>query len=77
MVEQTSHPENPMSDELPEETLGRDGPTCPWCQYEHYISAENENDVEQDCESCGKPFTWHASVTIDYWAKPVLKNEET
>lgn len=40
---------------------------CPHCGYEHSDSWEYEEDGEEDCHECGKPFYSGRDLSVTYW----------
>ena len=58
-------------------TYGRDEITCPFCGYEHGDSWENSSDDgKQECEGCGKSFSWTREVSVSYNSYPIKNNTQ-
>lgn len=63
-----------MSEPLEDETISGRGPQCPWCMYQHEADPDWGEEGEDDCAECGKPFTWRAEYSVDYWASQSCRN---
>lgn len=51
--------------------------TCPYCNYELSDSWDYSSDEDDiDCENCDSLFSYTREITVDYWCKPISKNEE-
>lgn len=49
------------------ETFQEEEITCPYCGYIHSDSWEaGESSDNDECEGCGKKFTWEKNVEISY-----------
>ena len=53
---------------------------CPWCGVEYMDSFEmggyHNNDGEDKCESCEKPFRWSRNITVDYSTERIESGEK-
>lgn len=62
--------------EPPESQMDECNVICPYCRHEYQAECEDytENEVEDECDECGKSFLRWTEFSVTHHTKPIPQN---